>query len=342
MLSVSSKYYGQLKGSDLYLITLKNEQMSVTITNLGCSITAIYTPDRNGVMKNVVAGFSDLQQYERNEAYFGCVVGRYANRIAYGRFLLDGQPVQLSVNDAGNHLHGGFEGFHKKVWEIVEVTDTGVVMEYLSRDREEGYPGNLRVKVQYTLDNEGRFSIQYTGMTDQCTPVNLTNHSYFNLSGFEQPLITDHLLYINAYYYTGKNELNVPDGKILKVEGTPLSFLQPKRIGADIDRFPADQGFDHNYVLNGKREDGIVPAATLYDPLTGRQLRVFTDQPGLQLYTANLWDGSLYEKHGAVALETQAFPDSPNHPQFPGTILEPGSTYETCTIYEFSVLKSGV
>lgn len=333
MLAVSSTYYGQLKGADLYLITLKNEQLIVHITNLGGTVTSIEVPDRNGVMKNVVAGFTDLQQYERNEAYFGCVVGRYANRIAGGRFLLNGASVQLSLNDGINHLHGGFDGFHKKVWDIVSINKNGVILEYLSKDGEEGYPGNLRVRVEYTLDNE-KLSMQYSAITDRCTPVNLTNHSYFNLSGFEQPLVTDHLLQINACYYTGKNIHNVPDGKMLEVAGTPLDFLLPKKIGADIDKLPADQGFDHNFVL----KEG--PAATLYDPLTGRQLQVFTNQPGMQLYTANLWDGTLYEKHGAVALETQAFPDSPNHPEFPSTILHPGSVYESRTIYAFSVIKS--
>lgn len=330
---MSSTYYGQLNGADLYLITLENEQISVNITSLGATITSILTPDRNGVKKNVVAGFSDLQQYGNNEAYFGCVVGRYANRIGGGRFLSGGETVQLSLNDGINHLHGGFDGFHKKVWTIISVDDQEVILEYLSKDGEEGYPGNLRVRVMYVLDG-GQLRIQYTAVTDKSTPVNLTNHSYFNLSGFEDPLITDHLLQINAYYYTGKNGHNLPDGHLREVAGTPLDFRFPKRIGADIDQLAADQGFDHNYVL----KEG--PAATLYDPLTGRQLQVFTDQPGMQLYTANLWDGSLYAKHGAVALETQAFPDSPNHPAFPCTMLQPGSIYERYTIYAFSVIKS--
>jgi aldose 1-epimerase len=323
MLSVLSTSYEK----DLYMVTLKNDQIIVNITNLGCTVTAIHTPDRSGVMKNIVAGFNDLSSYEQNDAYFGCVVGRYANRIAGGKFILGGQPVQLSVNDGINHLHGGFEGFHKKRWSVVAVIEetelVGVIMEYLSRDGEEGYPGNLLVQVRYTR------------YTDQATPVNLTNHSYFNLSGFEQALITGHLLQINALYYTGKNDYNVPDGSIIKVQGTALDFLQPKRIGDDIDQFPDDKGFDHNYVLNSAGE--ITEAAVLYEPVTGRELRVFTDQPGIQLYTANWWYGSLYPKHGAVALETQAFPDSPNHPSFPCTILHPGEVYERHTIYAFGV-----
>ena len=327
MLAVSSTYYGQLKGEDLYLITLENEQMTVHVTNLGGTITSILTPDRHGVMKNVVAGFTDLQQYEENTAYFGCVVGRYANRIAGGRF----SDVQLSLNDGVNHLHGGFDGFHKKVWDVVSVYKERVILEYLSKDGEEGYPGNLRVRVEYSLDR-GKLIIQYSAVTDAATPVNLTNHSYFNLSGFEQPLILDHILQINASRYTSKNGYNVPDGAMPEVAGTALDFLAPKRIGEDIDKLSVDQGYDHNFVLEGGY------AATLYDPSSGRQLQVFTDQPGMQVYTANLWDGSLYEKHGAVALETQAFPDSPNHPAFPDTILHPGSVYDSRTVYEFSVV----
>jgi aldose 1-epimerase len=302
-------------------ITLKNEQISVSITNLGATITSIHTRDRNGVMKNVVAGFSDLQQYENNEAYFGCIVGRYANRITGGRFTLGAETIQLSLNDGANHLHGGFEGFHKKVWTIVSVNDQKVILEYLSKDGEEGYPGNLRVRVTYILDGRA-LRIQYHAVTDKPTPVNLTNHSYFNLSGFEYPVITDHLLWINADHYTSNNADNLPDGHIREVADTPLDFRVPTRIGGDLN---------HNYVLK------TGPAARLYDPLTGRQLEVFTDQPGIQVYTAYLWDGNPYAKHGAVALETQAFPDSPNHPAFPTTILYPGDVYERYTVYVFSL-----
>jgi aldose 1-epimerase len=335
MLSVLRTSYDK----DLHLITLKNDQVIINITNLGCTVTAIYTPDRNGVMKNIVAGFEDLKDYTSNEAYFGCVVGRYANRIAGGKFTLAGEQIQLSVNDGTNHLHGGVEGFHTKIWEIAAVIDktdeVGVVLEYTSKDGEEGYPGNLQVQVKYTLDNKGKLSISYTASTDRSTPVNLTNHSYFNLSGFEQPLVTDHLLQINALYYTSKNSSNVPDGNVKKVAGTALDFLEPGKIGANIDQLKEDKGFDHNYVL--ETAGGITEAAVLYEPVTGRVLKVYTDQPGMQLYTANWWDGTLYPQHGAVALETQAFPDSPNHPSFPDTILHPGDVYAKHTIYEFGV-----
>jgi aldose 1-epimerase len=217
----------------------------------------------------------------------------------------------------------------------------GVVFEYRSRDGEEGYPGNLKVKVKYTL-NGTRLSIRYSALTDKRTPVNLCNHSYFNLTGFDNPLVTGHFLQINALEYTGKGETNTPTGDILKLSGTPLDFSRPKKIAEDMDKFPADGGFDHNYVLSRQRSGEIVPAAELYDPETGRILRVFTDQPGIQLYTANWWDGSpsgrqhrSYIKHGGVALETQAFPDSPNHPNFPDTILNVGELYQSTTIYEF-------
>jgi len=307
---------------------------------------AVYTPDRNGVMKNVVAGFEQPEDYAGNPWYFGCVVGRYANRIAGGRFMLDGQQVQLSVNNDGNHLHGGFEGFHSKVWTLEallrEEDQAAVVFAYTSRNGEEGYPGNLKAQVKYTLNRQNQLQISYTAVTDQPTPVNLTNHSYFNLSGFEQPLITGHLLQVNADHYTEKNGRNVPTGRILPLAGTGADFTVATRIGDNIQQFPQDKGLDLNYVL--KQPLLSTPAAILEDPLTGRYLQVFTDQPGIQVYTANYWDGSItgrqgraYIQHGAVALETQAFPDSPNHAGFSRTILEPGAVYESTTVYAFGV-----
>ena len=334
------------------LITLRNGTVTVRLTDLGCAVLSIHTPDRNGIRKNIVAGFSTPAEYSHNPWYFGCIVGRYANRIAGGRFTLDGRTVQLSRNNEGNHLHGGFEGFHKKTWDITRVinqpTEVGVVFSYTSQDGEEGYPGTIKAEVQYTLTIDNRLKMEYRAETDKKTPVNLTNHSYFNLSGFETPRITDHILRINARHYTEKGADNLPTGHFILLPGSPLDFSSPTAIGRNIDSFPIDKGFDHNFVLSpyltGETTPDDQPAAELTHPGSGRVLRLWTDQPGLQLYTANWWDGLLkgahdqpYVQHGAVALETQAFPDSPNHPEFPNTILDPGDTYCATTILEFDV-----
>lgn len=326
---------------------LSNGGIRVGILDLGATISFLEIPDRQGRLANVVAGFPGPEQYWQNDYYFGCVVGRYANRIGGGCFLLDGHPVQLSVNNAGNHLHGGFEGFHRRFWTMKSSDDfhgeTGIVLEYRSPDEEEGYPGNLRATVSYWLDSQGCFRIDYEAVCDQPTPVNLTNHTYFNLSGFTQPTILDHQLKVFAGTYTEKNAQNLPTGRILPVTGTPLDFTTPKRIGEHIDTLVADKGFDHNYVLDPSKS-GIASAAELYDPVSGRFLRVRTDRPGIQVYTANWWDGSIvgqqgvpYLQHGAVALETQAFPDSPHQPSFPDTILRPGTIHQTSTIFEFNI-----
>ncbi|PSL24481.1 aldose epimerase family protein [Chitinophaga ginsengisoli] len=343
-LSATRIQYGELRGAPLYMITLENAAVTVALINLGATITAIYTPDKTGVQKNIVAGFSDPLDYLHNPAYFGSTVGRYANRIASGRIIIAGTEYQLPINNDGNHLHGGFDGFHTKVWQVIQCNQTeeeaSVLMEYTSPEGEEGYPGNLITQVLYMLDNENQLHIRYTAYTDKATPVSLTNHSYFNLTGFEQPSVTEHLLTINARTYTEKAENNVPTGNILPIAGTPLDFTHPTRIGEHIHELPADQGYDHNYVL----QPGEGPAAVLEDPHSGRRLRVFTDQPGIQVYSANYWDGSIfgqqgfpYLKHGAVALETQAFPDSPNHAHFPDTILLPGDIYRRHTIFAFDV-----
>ncbi|GAA0546249.1 aldose epimerase family protein [Chitinophaga japonensis] len=347
-LSVASRPCGHLHGAPLHLVTLQNETISVHITNLGCAVMAIYTPDRHGRVKNIVAGLARPLDYAHNPWYLGSVVGRYANRIAAGRFMLDGQAVQLTVNNDHNHLHGGFAGFHTKVWTLVslvrEEAHTGVEFTCFSEDGEEGYPGNLEVKVRYLLNHRHQLVMEYRAVTDKRTPVSITNHSYFNLSGFEQAVVQDHLLHINAQHYTEKNERNLPTGRILPLKGTPADFTVPARLGDRLHLFPQDCGLDHNYVLRRHQPGAMVPAATLTDMDTGRRLRVFTDQHGMQVYTANFWDGSItgqqgrpYVQHGAIALETQAFPDSPNHAHFPGAILEPGEEYRTITVYEFGL-----
>ncbi|HLZ88343.1 MAG TPA: aldose epimerase family protein [Puia sp.] len=331
--------------TELSQFMLCKGSIRVGIINLGAAITLLEAPDRSGRVKNIVAGFSTPDEYWNNDHYFGCLVGRYANRIGGGLFQLDGRPVQLSVNNDGNHLHGGWEGFHKQLWRlrtrIEKEQESGIVLEYTSPDGQEGYPGNCRVQVTYLLDIAGRLSIDYQATTDAATPVNLTNHSYFNLSGFDNPVVDDHLLQVFAGRYTEKNTRNLPTGRLLPVDGTPLDFTHPRRIGDRFLHLPTDNGYDHNYVLDDA--NASAPAAELYDPVSGRQLKVFTDRPAIQVYTANWWDGSIvgrqgvpYSKHGAVALETQAYPDSPNQPSFPDTILRPGGVYRTTTIFELT------
>ncbi|RYZ30159.1 MAG: galactose mutarotase [Chitinophagaceae bacterium] len=338
----------QLHGKDVYRITLHNDTVAVVLTNLGCSILSIECPDCDGCRKNIVAGFANIEDYLTNRDYLGCVVGRYANRIANGRFTLDGKQIQLPLNDGPNHLHGGVDGFHKQIWDVKDFINekerAGVVLRYVSKDGEEGYPGNLQVTVTYSLNKKNELSIEYGAETDKATPVNLTNHSYFNLTGFDVPVIDEHLLQVNAATYTEKNKQNVPTGLMLPVVKTALDFTKPKAISSGLDKFSQDRGYDHNFVLEKHLQGKIVLAAKLYEPLSGRLLTVSTSQPGLQVYTANYWDGTtrgvqgnFYQKHGAVALETQAFPDSPNQSSFPNTILYPGEMYSSKTVYVFGV-----
>lgn len=331
---------------EVFLISLENDGIEITLTNIGCAIMAVRTPDKNGVMKNIAAGLREADAYKINRDYFGCVVGRYANRIERGQFELKGLEYQLPLNDPPNHLHGGFNSFSKKIWKLEELIEShnirGVVFSYLSADGEEGYPGNLTVKVKYQLHSSGRFEISYTAVTDKATPVNLTNHSYFNLSGFETDTILDHQLKVNAARYTEKSVINTATGRLLSVKGTALDFTRSKQIRDGIDEFPADMGYDHNFALDTVCKDLSVPAATLSDGYSGRILNVYTDQPGIQVYSGNYWDGTvtgeqgfIYRKHGGIALETQSWPGSINHAHFPNTILEPGEEYRSTTIFEF-------
>jgi aldose 1-epimerase len=344
--AIESEFYGYQNSDEVYLITLVNNGITVKITNFGCSITAINVPDRNGKIDNVVASLKDIGSYNDNPHYLGCVLGRYAGRIAKGRYEYDKEVIQLSQNEQQSHLHGGFAGLNMKVWKVKSYIQTdqeaGVIMQYLSEDGEEGYPGNLWVDIKYVLNANNQLSITYSATTDKTTPINLSNHSYFNLSGFEEANILGHLLHIGSNYYTEKNEDNIPTGKIVNVAGTPLDFTSAKEIGCDIGKLAYDGGYDHNFVLNEQWSDKMLKAATLEDPYSGRVLNVYTNQPGLQVYTANLWNGDIsgshklnYERYGAVALETQNFPDAPNHPNFPDALLKPNERYSTQTVYEF-------
>jgi aldose 1-epimerase len=344
--AIESEFYGYHNSDEVYLITLINNGITVKITNFGCSITAINAPDRNGEIDNVVAGFKDIGSYNDNPHYLGCVLGRYAGRITKGRYEYNKETIQLSQNEQQNHLHGGFAGLNRKVWKVKSYIQTdheaGVIMQYLSEDGEEGYPGNLWIDITYVLNANNQLSITYNGTTDKTTPINLSNHSYFNLSGFKNGQIIQHLLQIDSSFYTEKNEDNLPTGKILNVEGSAVDFRSAKEIGRDIGELVYDMGYDHNFVLNEHLSGEVIKAATLEDPFSGRVLNVYTDQPAIQVYTANFWNkdipgvhGINYEKHAAVALETQNFPDAPNHLNFPDALLKPNERYSTKTVYEF-------
>jgi aldose 1-epimerase len=317
--------------------TLKNESgFEVSITNYGGAITSLKAPDRHGNFADIVLGFDSLDDYARNTRYFGPLIGRHANRIARGRFSLDGVEYQLPCNNGPNHLHGGFKGFDKRVWTAHEA-ENNLHLTYLSKDGEEGYPGNVTAYVDYTLlDNELR--IDYRATTDRDTIVNLTNHSYFNLRGVGT--ILDHELTLNADHFTPVSEDLIPTGEIKPVEGTPMDFRTAKAIGSEIENVPS--GYDHNYVLNNWNST-LQFAARLYEPVSGRVLEIFTTEPGMQFYSGNFLDGSFtgkygiaYEKYTGLCLEPQHFPDAPNHPNFPSTVLRPGEEYKHTSVYRFS------
>lgn len=316
--------------------------LQVKLITYGAILTELRIPDRTGRPANVVLGFDNLAQYEQPHPYLGATIGRVANRIALGRFSLFATEYELATNNGPNHLHGGVRGFDKVTWkaDLSERNgEEGVRFTYLSRDGEEGYPGNLSASVTYTLSERGELRMEYEASTDRPTPVNLTNHSYFNLAGAGSGTVLNHELLINADRYLPTDDTQIPTGELRSVKGTPMDFTRPKRIGAEIGQVSG--GYDHNYVINGGGGSALVLAAVLKDPQSGRVLEVLTTQPGVQLYTSNYLDGSIkgiggpYLKHGAVCLETQHFPDSVNQPEFPSTILKAGEEYRQTTVWRF-------
>jgi aldose 1-epimerase len=345
---ITRESFGRLPdGTPIQIYTLRNEAgLEARITTYGAILMSLKVPDRAGVPADVVLGFDTPDGYLGNHPYFGAIIGRYANRIAKARFTIDGVEYRLAANNNGNTLHGGLKGFDKVVWdaEAIELTDGGGVrLTYLSQDGEEGFPGNLAVTVVYTLTNANELRIDYEATTDKKTPVNLTNHAYWNLKGEGNGDILGHVLRLEADRITEVDSpVNlIPTGKILPVAGTPFDFTSPHAIGERIAQ--VEGGYDHNFVLTsggGK----LALAARVEEPESGRVLEIWTDQPGIQLYTGNFLDGTVvgkggkaYQKHYGFCLETQHFPDSPNHPNFPSTILEPGGTYRTTTVHKFSV-----
>jgi aldose 1-epimerase len=305
-------------------------------------VTSIIVPDRSGKPDDVVLGFDRLEDYESEHPYFGCITGRCANRIAGGRFILDGKEIHLSQNAGIDHLHGGISGFDKKIWNAKEVTDkdgAGIELDYISPDGEEGYPGNLSVIVRFILTVNNELKINYFAESDSPTPINLTHHGYFNLKGAGNGDMLDHVLRIDADRYNVLNDKLLPTGELRDVTGTAMDFRQPKQIGRDIHRTGA--GYDINYILNNSGR--LEKVADVTENTSGRVMEVYTDQPGMQFYGGNFLEnirgkaGRVYQKHFGLCLETQHFPDAPNHPEFPDTILRPGQVFQSTTIYRFGI-----
>ena len=347
---VTKESFGKTSdGQNVDIYTLTNRRgAEIKITNYGGIITSLKVPDRNGKLGDIVLGFDNLDAYLKGSPYFGAIIGRYGNRIAKGRFTLDGHQYTLAVNNGENHLHGGIKGFDKVVWTArpLKVPNGAALrLTYLSKDGEEGYPGNLSVRVIYTLTNANELKIEYWATTDKDTVVNLTSHSYFNLGGQGNGDILNHQLLINARRFTPTDAGSIPTGELKSVKGTPFDFTSAFRVGDRINdddqQLKFGKGYDHNFVLNG-RMGTLRQAAVAYEATSGRSMEIWTTEPGIQFYSGNFLDGTLTGKDGRVyqqrygfCLETQHFPDSPNHPSFPTTLLRRGQQYHTITIHKF-------
>lgn len=347
---VTSSDFGKLPdGASVQVYTLKSAKVEARIMTYGATLISLKSPDNSGQWADLVLGFDDLAGYVANNhskgpAFFGPIVGRYANRVAHAQFSLDGKTYSLTRNNGDNSIHGGPNGFHNRLWKARPIS-SGVELTYLSKDGEEGYPGNLTVKVTYTLENDS-LKIDYSATTDKATVLNLTNHSYFNLRGQGSGEVLGHELTLNASRFTPVDSTLIPIGELRSVAGTPLDFRKSTRIGerinSDYEQMRLGNGYDHNFVLDGKAEE-LTEAARVYEPTSGRELTVLTTQPGVQLYTANFLDGSIegkggtkYQRRTAFCLETQHFPDSPNHPAFPSTTLMPGKEFHSITVFRLS------
>lgn len=342
-MSIKTESFGKTpdgQAVDLYTLTNRNG-LKVSITNYGAILVSMEAPDRQGNLADLTLGYDNLEQYIKRGSFFGATVGRYANRIGGAKFVLDGVEYKLAANNGPNHIHGGKKGFDKVLWKLEDIKDQGneafVRLSYLSKDGEEGYPGNLVCTLTYTLTNDNELKISYQAETDKTTIVNLTNHSYWNLAGQGNGDVLGHELMLNADRYTVFGEGLIPTGEIASVNGTPLDFTKPTTIGARIKQ--VGSGYDHNYVLNsggGK----LALCARVNEPNSGRVMEVYTTEPGVQVYTANFMDvigkaGKAYKKHYGFCLETQHYPDSPNKPHFPPVVLKPGEKYTSLTVHKF-------
>jgi aldose 1-epimerase len=343
-MDIKKEPFGIANGKEVFLFTLSNsENVTVKITNYGGIITSLMTPDKNGKTADIVLGFNTLQEYQAGSPFFGALVGRYGNRIADAKFVLNGKEFKLASNDGKNHLHGGMVGFDKVVWDaepINKSNEVAVKLTYNSKDGEEGYPGNLFITVTYLLNDQNELTITYEAKTDKSTVVNLTQHSYFNLAGEGSGNVLEHEMMINADRYTVTDKELIPTGELRTVKSTALDFTKSKTIGIGFNQ--NNGGFDDNFVVI-KDHDGMTLAAKVHELTSGRSMEVYTTQPGIQLYTGNGLDGTLkgksgksYGQYSGFCLETQHFPDSPNQPSFPTTVLNPGETYIQVTIYKFS------
>ncbi len=344
----SANFEADVQGQKVKLFTLKNTGgATVAITNYGGRLVSLLVPDKDGKPTDVILGYDSLKSYQKpKEPYFGAIIGRYGNRIAKGKFMLDGKAYQLDINDGVNTLHGGFNGFYGKVFSAKQLSASQLELTYVSKDGEGGYPGNLTATVVYTLSDDNSLKIEYKATTDKTTIVNLTNHAYFNLNGAGSPTITDNSIQINADAFLPVDTTLIPTGKLQPVKGTPFDFTAPKTIGKDIgtadEQLKNGKGYDHNFVLN--KHTLTAPVATVKSTKTGITMEVFTDEPGLQFYSGNFLTGQTkdgkggkaYPYRSAFCLETQHFPDAPNQPSFASTVLKPGQTYHTVTIYKFS------
>ena len=346
---VKKELFGTLQnGENIYSYTLTNNNgMSATIINYGATVVNLHVPDKNGKIEDVILGYDSLSSYVKGASYFGGIVGRYGNRIAKGKFTLDGKEYQLPTNNGVNSLHGGTIGFNKRVWEAKELNGSTLQLTYVSPDGEEGYPGTFTLTVTYSLTDKDGLKIDYKATTDKPTILNPTNHCYFNLTGNPNNTILNHILMINADKFTPVDSTLIPMGQLEDVANTPMDFRKPteigKRINDDFQQLKFAGGYDHNWVLNNYN-GSVREAATLYDSTSGILLKVLTDQPGIQFYSGNFLDGKDKGKDGiyykfrtGLCLECQHFPDSPNEKNFPSVVLKPGETYTQTTVYEFSV-----
>lgn len=349
----ATDFQKSVDGKQTNLYFLKNGNIKAAVTNYGGRIVGLCAPDKSGVMADVVLGFNSIDAYlNAKEVFHGAIIGRVGNRIAKGKFTLDEEEYTLPLNNGVNHLHGGLKGFHNVVWDVKSSSDSSIVLKYLSKEGEMGYPGNLDVEVQYLLSNKNELVISYKATTDKRTPVNLTNHAFWNLTGEGNGTINNHLLTINADAYTPVDSTLIPLAGNVPVEGTPFDFRTGKAIGTDLNQEETNvqlkhgSGYDHNFALNKPTSGFMSLAATVFEPASGRKIEIFTQEPALQFYGGNFMDGTDIGKGGktynyreSFALETQHFPDSPNNSNFPSIILNPGEVYQTSSIYRFSVVN---
>lgn len=347
----ASAFQTVVDGKEVSLYTLKNGDLTMQVTNYGGRVVSLWAPDKNDNYEDVVLGYNNIDSYVNNsgERFLGAVVGPYANRIAGGTYAIDGQVYTFPQNNNGQTLHGGNKGLDMVVWDVASVTDTSIVLNYIHADGQEGHPGNLDIEMTYTLTKNNEFKVEYVALTDKPTHVNISHHSFFNLKGEGNGTINDHVLYIGASKTTPIDSVLIPSGEITSVAGTPFDFRTPKAIGQDLDvqdeQLKNGAGYDHNWVLDRGTENDVELVASVYEPASGRYMEVLTDQPALQFYGGNFFDGTSKGKYGkslnyreSIALETQKYPDTPNHDNFPSTLLMPEDIYTHVCIYRFSVL----